>query len=321
MKRLLKATAGLIFCLIILAACGAPSPAPAAPASPAASAPAPSAPAPSGPVDFAPAPPAEDSGQLTDSGNYFALPLLTPEDSDRRLVYEVSLHLQTTEFMPGLRTLLDTVTEMGGYIIRLDVDGHDLRRPNTERSAAFVFRVPSARLAEFIVAMENNYNIWRLHQLAEDVTVRQSRTDSALGNLIEQELRLREALDEAETLEDMVRLEEMLIDVQHTIDNMLASQAVIDDNVLYSTVNGQLFEAILPEEELPAPPFAQRLEQTVAGSVATFIAFAQGMLLVVIAALPVFLILAIMAAIVLVVVRLFKKYSARRTGNSEKKDE
>ena len=320
MKRLLTISACLVLTVALFASCsgGGVPPSSPAPMAPAAS-------------DTAPPPqagglPSNDFAQDGSGAdeNYFALPLLSPEDTDRRLVYAVTLHLQTTDFMPGMRILLSTVAEMGGEVTRLDVYGHDMRRPNTERNLEFSFRVPSDRLAEFIVVMENNFNIWRLHQGEEDITARYQWTDTQLGNLLEQEQRLREALEEAEDLQDQFVFEEGLAMIQREINEHLAVQGVMDDNVQFSMVDGQLYEAFLPEGEQPPRPFHQRLEQTVSGSVNTFVAFAQGLLLAVIALLPVLLILAILAVIVILVIRLFNRHARkwkRLIGKGEKKDE
>ena len=316
MKRLLIISACLILALALLASCGAPPSGPD-PMAPAASAPN------AAPPTQADSRPGDDS--VHDAGeNYFALPLLSPEDTHRRLVYAVTLHLQTTDFMPGMRILLNTVAEMGGEIIRLDVYGHDMRRPNTERNLAFSFRVPSERLAEFIVVMEDNFNIWRLHQATEDITARYEWTDRQLGNLLEQEQRLREALEGAEDFEDQFAFEEGLELIQREINEHLAAQGVMDDNIQFSIVDGELYEAFMPEGEQPAQPFNQRLEQTTRGSINTFVAFAQGLLLAAIAFLPVLLILAILAAIAILIVRLFNKHARkwkRLIGKEEKKDE
>ena len=59
-----------------------------------------------------------------EDSNYFRLPIVTPSEADdRRFVYTVSMRLQTTDFLPGVRTLLDTVAELGGELNSMEVQG------------------------------------------------------------------------------------------------------------------------------------------------------------------------------------------------------
>jgi len=182
-------------------------------------------------------------GTTAADSNYFLFPTLTPSRAgDRRLVYNVTMRLQTTDFLPGMRTLLDTVGEMEGYLISAYVRGYDLRNPTVNRSADFRFRVPTERLAEFIVVVENNYNIWSLQQEMQEVTERYQRTAWGLNDLREEEQYLLELLEEAEGYERTAALDN-LAQVRSSIRELEAAQASIMDSVIYSTIDVQLFEA------------------------------------------------------------------------------
>ena len=187
----------------------------------------------------------------TDS-DYFSFPILTPSDAgDRRLIYTVSMQLQTTEFLPGMRLLLDTVAEAGGYLISADVFGSDLRRSRTEQSAIFRFRVPTEELGTLIFVVENNYNIWSLHQHMWEETARYQQTGWTLDDLREQERDLLEMLETAEG-DDYISINDHLRDVRRSIRELEASQAAIVSDVIYSTVDIQLFEVLLPQGTAPA---------------------------------------------------------------------
>lgn len=182
----------------------------------------------------------------TVESDYFSLPILTPSDAaDRRLIYTVHLSLQTTEFLPGMRLLLDTVAEADGYLVSATVHGSDLRRPS-EKYGEFRFRVPTEQLGEFIRVVENNYNIWSLHQNMQEQTARYRQTDWTLNDLRERADQLEEILETA-TGNARAAAEEELREIQRSIRELEAAQAEIISDVIYSTVDVQLFEVIFPE--------------------------------------------------------------------------
>jgi len=255
-KRVLITIA--IFTVFSLAACSSAAPMP----SPMQSAPAPAS-APSSVMDVAleadfasamesPALSMRRGDGTQAESEYLALPILTPSQADsRRLIYSVSMSLQTMEFLQGKRRLLNTVAEAGGYVLTAHVQGYDLNELPTERNAWFSFRIPTERLPEFIIFAENNYNIWHLWQEMQDVTIQYQRTAWNLDDLREQESLLLERLERARG-EEFTELSNALSEVRRTIREREASQTLTMDAVMYSTLDIQLFEVFereLIEEE------------------------------------------------------------------------
>jgi len=176
--------------------------------------------------------------------DYFRFPTLTPSQAgDRRLVYSVTMTLQTADFLSGMRILHNTVAETGGYIISAQVEGYDLRNPTPTRSAAFRFRVPTEQLPEFIVVIENNFNIRALQQEMQEVTEQYQQNVWGLDELREQEAHLLALLEEI--AEDArAALTDNLNDVRRAIRDLERAQATITTAVTYSTIDIRLFEAV-----------------------------------------------------------------------------
>jgi len=312
MKRfLLVCTLALIF-FVFLSSCasadyGAPVAAPAPPASDMAMAE--PAPAPV-PVPAPSAPGASDS-----DGNAGVLPILTPSESGgRRLAYTVEMQLQTTDFMAGTKRLRNTIGEMDGFLINAIVHGRDMRTPEVERSASYVFRLPAENLPRFIVLMEDNYNLLYLWQASDDVTVNYAHGSVTLGDLREQEERLRNELDKENlTVSQRQNLERELADLLTSIRSIEAQQSIRDDNVLFSTITVSIFEVvfveIIEEEELT---FGERFINAITRSWDGFLAFCQGFVIFLIRALPTLLILGVIALITIVIVRKCTKKSREK---------
>ena len=185
---------------------------------------------------------------ITEPTEYLRLPMLTPATAgDRRLIYDVSMRLQTTEFMPGIRLLLDAIGEAGGYVVNYEIRGSDIRQAPTERAADFRFRLPTEQLPDFIIIIENNYNILNLRQDMREVTATYRQNVWSLEELRSQESNLLEALETARG-NRYIELSDQLRAVRVAIRDLETAQAAIMTDVVYSTIDIQLFEAFLPEE-------------------------------------------------------------------------
>jgi len=261
MKKQFLATVLILTFALSLTACSAPAAPMATPAPSAPTAPAPPPAAPVAPVAEAapPATSAPPSAVLQEpmrrpptepvpASNYFMLPTLTPSEAeDRRLSYSVTMQLQTTDFPAGMSALNATVGSLGGYIIRADVRGYDMRNPNATRSADFVFRVPTERLDDLIFVIENNFNIWSLNQEMYELTDWYDDTNWWIYELREEEEYLNRLLETAEGEERAAALHR-LTQVRRTLRDLDSVVDSIMSNVIYSTVDIQLFE-VMPSYE------------------------------------------------------------------------
>ena len=244
------------------------------------------------------------------------LPLMTPYNSEgSKIVYTVDMQLQTTTFEEGTRNVLNVVNEMGGYVQSTFVRGRNLYDYETERYAIYHLRIPSEKLATFLVSMEDSYNLLQLQQDSQDITAQYSETDSQAGNLKEQEQRLLEALELAENTDERLALERELAQVQAEISRKTATIGAMDSHVIYSTVKISLFEVAIPEDEQEdTSTFGERLNQTSGRSWDGFVAFCQGLLLFLIAALPAIIVIAAIGAVAFLIWRQTKKMGKKFSG-------
>jgi len=250
------------------------------------------------------------------------LPNLTPsEAAGKKLVYTLTLRLQTTEFMQGLRTLINTVSDIGGYLMSVTIEGRDMRETDVERKGDYEFRIPTERLQDLLVVVEDNYNIFRLQQTAEDVTPAYNRSGIRVEDLFAQEERLIAALGAIEDAEERLDTERMLADVQKLISELVSYRISVDDSVKYATVFVQLYEVIIvdeveEEEEIvepdPPPTFSERVGDRVQASMNAFTSFCQGLLLFIIAIAPALVVIAIIGVFALVVWRFVKRSRMKR---------
>jgi len=220
------------------------------------------------------------------------------------------MQLQTSEFMEGWRLLLNTAAEQGGFHTTAILNGHDIRNERQGmRSAFFVFRIPTENLSEFILTVErNNFNIWHLNQSAVDETQRFERTDNWLEDLLEEEQALLDLLeifmeDEEAFADEIITLTAHLSDVRRMINELSVSQAVLMDDVIYSTVAIELFEVI---ESRPITT-GERFQNAFTVGINVMIMMLSGILVAVLSVSPIVLSVVLIAMLIRYILRYIKR--------------
>jgi len=254
-----------------------------------------------------------------------ALPLLTPSASmGRRIVYTVEMQIQTTEFMPGKRLLLTTLANFGGWVESEHLEGRDMRFPGTERNVRYTLRIHSDHLSEFLVTVEDNFNLVMRRQLSEDVTESYEHSEATVDDLRGQEARIRADLEDEDSeisAADRRTLERRMSEIQSSIRNHERRIRTYDIHVMYSTLHVHMFEVIFPEEqiieeiEIEEPTFGDRFNAAVTRSLDGVVSFFQGVAIVVVLILPTLLILAAAAAVALAIIFAVKKAGKKRKTN------
>jgi len=229
----------------------------------------------------------EDESVESEEGVLGSIPILLPSESGRQLAYTVDFNLQTTELMSGMRLLLDEVAGMGGYSEIVIVNGRCLRQPYLERNAYFVFRIPNEQLSDFLVFIEDNYNLVRLDKRLMDFTFAYERNVDNLEALREQEQRILDELDSDESDNDDIK-QDNLADIRSQIRDLEESNIEIQRDVDYSDVTLRLSEVITPEEEPEEEPatFGERLQDALGTAADHFLIALQFIVLITVAILP-----------------------------------
>jgi len=223
-------------------------------------------------MDFAASPAVAESVEMDSIGN---LNILSPVETGRQLIYTTNINLQTTDFMVGLRSLLDMVVELDGYSEFVLVNGRDLNRPDIARNANFNFRIPTENLTAFIIFIEQNYNLVRLEQRMVDMTNIYEWDTAELEILRVQEAYL--VYNEAPQSD--------LNDIRRQIRSLEQTNTNLQDQVVYSTVTVHLAEVF---EMIPHEPatFGDRVGETLGESFIYLLEFLQVVLIVLIAIIP-----------------------------------
>ena len=157
------------------------------------------------------------------------------QETDRKLIRNVNLSLQTKEFDTVLENMSQKVKDLGGYIQDSSVWGSSSDY-SSSRSASYTLRIPSDKLDEFIDVVETLGNVTYKNESVDDVTLRYVDVDSHKKALETEQERLLALLEKAENVEDIITIENRLSDVRYELENYESQIRLLDNQIDYSTV-------------------------------------------------------------------------------------
>lgn len=247
----------------------------------------------------------------------------TNASSERKLIKNVYLNIETLEFDAACRTIEENINAIGGYIESSSVYSdsysyyNDSYRKN--RDASYVLRVPREKLDSFVNAIGNIGTITNQSSNTEDVTLSYLDVEARAKSLKLQQEKLFELLEKAEYIEDIIALEERISEVTYQLEAQESMLKNYDNLVSFSTVTLNLSEVkrvTVAEPETVGERIAAGLDDTFYDIKEGFKDFAVDFVV----NLPFIIIwLAVLAIIVLVIVLIAKLCKKGRNKRLAKK--
>lgn len=156
----------------------------------------------------------------------------------RKIVYTAHLTLETTDYDATLAALHETLNALGGY-----VEHSENRNYGTDRRwVQYVLRVPAAAYGEFMTAAEDSGSLINKTEDSEDITAQYVDVTARIDTLLQQRARLQQLSAQAESLYDLLEIEEKLANVQYQLESWQRQLAAFDDRVDYCTVTVEVQE-------------------------------------------------------------------------------
>lgn len=187
----------------------------------------------------------EESDAVLDTGESGGLagdPL-----ASRKVIRDATLRIQTLEYDKFLPALEQAVLDVGGYVSSRYSSGNSYYGKHL-RSAELEVRVPADRLDEFLTGVSGLGNVVDRRESLRDVTTAYVDTEAHLNALRTERDALLEILAAADTVEDLITVQNRLSDVQYEIESYEAVLRTYDDQIAMSTVTMYIDEV---ERETP----------------------------------------------------------------------
>lgn len=247
-----------------------------------------------------------------------------PENPDK-IIYSSDVTVETTKFDETIGKVSTMVERYGAWIESSSVSGsnyYQTSRGNAAmRSASYTLRVPSGRFRELMDNLSDLGNIPYSHIYTENVTSQYYDAQAHLKAYTTQENRLLEMMELAESVEDVIIIEDRLTELRYQIEALQSRLNNWDRRVSYSTVSLSVQEVreYTPEEKIN-PTFGEELSKALKDGLYNAGQFLKDLLVTIVEILPVLLILILILLLVIWLIRkLIRGIKKRRARKAEKK--
>jgi len=171
---------------------------------------------------------------------------------ERKVIRTADLRVEVQDFDEAYQAALFTVESCGGYVERSSVFT-DEGRPGTEsrRIASLVLRIPESAFQTALRDLRSLGEVRGETVEGQDVSAQYYDTQARARTLELKEQRLLEILGEAETVDEILRVENEIWRVREEIERLRSTLKRLDNLVSMSAVNLRLEE---PAGEAPGGP-------------------------------------------------------------------
>ncbi len=164
-------------------------------------------------------------------------PATQPYASERKLIKTVDMSVETKAYDTLLETLDNQIAIAGGYVENFNsYNGSMYYGSKGLRYADMTIRIPKDQLATFLDIVSGISNVVNRSENVEDITLTYVDLKSHKEALVVEQTRLLELLEIAESIEDIIVIEERLSNVRYHIGSMESQLRTYDNKVDYSTV-------------------------------------------------------------------------------------
>lgn len=240
----------------------------------------------------------------------------------RKWIVTVDLTAETDD-LDALRAALDAkIAAFNGYVENQNIyNGSTYQSGRRYRSASLTIRIPAGQVDAFLQDMGGIANIVRQNKSIEDVTLNYVATESRLNALQTEEARLLELLSQAETMSDLLEIEQRLAEVRYELENYASQKRLYDNQIDYATVYLSIEEVqeYTPVEE---PTLWERISKGFKDNLEGVGDDLLDVLVWLIVSIPYLVVLAVVVVIVVLIVkRIRRRRAAKKAAKQQKPEE
>lgn len=158
---------------------------------------------------------------------------------NRKLIRNASLDVETQEFDNLMDSIKKSVDALGGYIENIyhyNGSAYYSYGYRSNRNASLTIRIPEQELDGFLNTVAGIGNVTSRSENVEDVTLTYVDLESHRNSLKVEQQRLTELLEKAETVDEIITIEDRLSNVRYRLESMESQLRTYDNRIAYSTV-------------------------------------------------------------------------------------
>ena len=264
-----------------------------------------------------------DTASGTEKGNGGEETAVEAAESDQKLVYTCSMEIQTLTFSETAQKVREMIRQYNGIIeseSTTDSDYEWYRNDGFKKqgtlSTYLVIRIPTEKYEDFLKSLEGaggkitnrSMDVQNITRVYNDQTV-------YIESLEKQEARLLQMMEQAQTIEEMITVEERLTEVQTELNQARSRLSGMDTDVAYSTISLSLQEVVKYTDTTVKKTFFERTGAVISESFSGFLRTLELLLDIIIYLLPYIVLFGGIALIILFATK--KQRAARRQEREE----
>ena len=168
--------------------------------------------------------------------------------ANRKIIRNADMTVETLAFDAFVDQLTVSVGSFGGYVESSSVGNRGYRNGQQLRYARYTIRIPAEQLDTFLNTVSGLGNVTSVNTGLRDVTTSYVDSEKHLESLRIEQQALMEILAKAETVEDIITVQDRLTYVRYEIESYEAILRTYDDQIALSTVSMTVNEV---EHETP----------------------------------------------------------------------
>ena len=228
---------------------------------------------------------------------------------NEKIIKTVFLDVQTKEYDKYISALKASVISVGGYVESSESNMGIYEDSN--RYANYVVRIPAEKLEEFITSAGENGKIINKSEEIKNVTLEYVDLESRIESYKAEKETLTGLLKKAESLENVLAIQERLSEVNYQIDSYTSQLNVLKNRVSFSTVTLNINEVERVSESKPT--LWSEIRDAFSDNVKAVGEWLRSFVVGFVGGLPVIIpIAAVAVAVILIIRKAVKKRKAKR---------
>jgi len=170
---------------------------------------------------------------------------------NRKWIVTMSLNAETDNLDSALEAVNQQIGALNGYVESQNISNSSASS-NRRRSAYLCVRIPADQVDAFVQEVGSLTNVVSQSRNVQDITLSYTDTESRISALNAEKDRLMELMEQAETMSDLLEIEERLTEVRYQLDNYSSTKRLYDNQIDYATVSLYITEVqrYTPVEEM-----------------------------------------------------------------------
>ena len=232
---------------------------------------------------------------------------------NRKIIFSGSISIETINFDDDIERIKAALAEVNGYVENQSVSGtKPINWNDRGRYGYMTLRVPSKSFDAFIGRLKGLGETKSLSTSGQDVSLQYFDTETRLRTLRIRQERLLDLLENAKGLEDIIKLEKELGDVDYQIQSLEIELRNYDSLIDFSTISIELYEVNRVERVATSDPdLGTRIQNGFYSVLNVLAEIGEGLLVFLLAGSPVLVPLAAIAVLIIVLAKRRRKKKAQ----------